>query len=165
MTDPKFKPLNGPPPQFLIEDHPPIAGPPLLSLSSLSGIARLDFCPPGKFGFEGQAFIALAGDFAPHVPLLRGTSRGCRIVRVDIDAGHMETFISNRHDGPASAIDMGGLERPVDVKFDPRGEALYVLDYGIVDISDSGPRPVENTGVLWRIRRHRVYTMGFGGPM
>lgn len=164
VTDPKFQPKSAPRLRFLLRDHPPLANAPLLRFPSLSGVAGLDFCPRGPFGFEGQAFICLAGDHAPHVPMLRGTSMSNRIVRVDLNTGQMEAFASNERAGPASATGSGGLERPIDVKFDPSGEAMYVLDYGVVDSTPSGPQPVEGTGVLWRIRRRRAHTPGFGGP-
>ena len=50
-------------------------------------------------------------------------------------------------------IESGGLERPVSVRFDPAGEALYVVDFGVILHDEDGAHPQENTGVLWRITR------------
>jgi hypothetical protein len=44
------------------------------------------------------------------------------------------------------------MERPVAVRFDPAGTALYVVDFGVMTIGGS-PRPQLGTGVLWRITR------------
>ena len=34
--------------------------------------------------------------------------------------------------GPASKIKSNGLERPVSVRFNPAGDALYVVDFGVL---------------------------------
>ena len=46
----------------------------------------------------------------------------------------------------------GGLERPIDVKFDRTGKVMYVLDFGIMTVP-AAPAPRRGTGVLWRITR------------
>jgi hypothetical protein len=76
-------------------------------------------------------------------------------VRVDLTTGVIEPFAVNRgkKNGPASKLKTGGLERPVACRFDPSGEALYVVDFGIMTMDKTGPKPRENTGVLWRIVR------------
>jgi hypothetical protein len=45
------------------------------------------------------------------------------------------------------------LERPVAVRFDPAGEALYVVDFGVMTLGPQGPMPRQKTGVLWKITR------------
>jgi hypothetical protein len=80
---------------------------------------------------------------------------GFKVVRVDVSTGRIEDFMVNRgHDnGPASRVGGQGLERPVAARFDPRGEALYVVDFGVMVMGEKGPRPQQDTGVLWRITR------------
>jgi hypothetical protein len=39
------------------------------------------------------------------------------------------------------------------VKFDPDGQALYVIDFGVLLHDRSGAKPQQGTGVLWRITR------------
>lgn len=46
-----------------------------------------------------------------------------------------------------------GLERPITVRFNPAGDALYVVDYGVLAMSEQGPSVRKHTGVLWRITR------------
>ena len=39
-------------------------------------------------------------------------------------------------------------------RFDPAGDALYVVDFGVMTTDKAGPKPRANTGVLWRIVRN-----------
>jgi hypothetical protein len=55
--------------------------------------------------------------------------------------------------GPASRLGTGGLERPVSLRFDPSGAALYVVDFGVMLMTSRGPAPQQGTGVVWRITR------------
>jgi hypothetical protein len=63
-------------------------------------------------------------------------------------------FAVNRgaKNGPASLRKTGGLERPLAVRFDPKGTSLYVVDFGVMTM-DSSAHPQQHTGVLWRISR------------
>ena len=67
----------------------------------------------------------------------------------------VEDFAVNRGDtnGPASWLGSGGLERPVAARFDPAGTALYVVDFGVMTMTEQGPEPRKETGVLWKITR------------
>jgi hypothetical protein len=80
---------------------------------------------------------------------------GYRVVRVDVSNGRIEDFAVNkgRHNGPASKFHKGGFERPVAVRFSPAGDALYVVDFGVMLESKKGSHPQQKTGVLWRISR------------
>lgn len=49
----------------------------------------------------------------------------------------------------------GGVERPVSVKFSNDGNALYVVDFGIVKMTERGPEPQNNTGVVWKITKRQ----------
>ena len=55
--------------------------------------------------------------------------------------------------GPGSKECNGGIERPVDVRFNNDGSALYVVDFGVMTVGPKGPVPHPHTGVLWRVRR------------
>jgi hypothetical protein len=74
---------------------------------------------------------------------------------VDVESGVVEDFAVNRgrRNGPASLVGGGGLERPVAVRFDPTGTALWVVDFGVLTHDAEGATPREGTGVLWRIVR------------
>jgi hypothetical protein len=79
---------------------------------------------------------------------------GFKVVRVDVKTGVLRDFAVNygRDNGPASKLKKGGLERPVSVRFDPSGKALYVVDFGVLT-TEGGEHPKQGTGVLWRISR------------
>ncbi|PPK85630.1 hypothetical protein CLV84_2533 [Neolewinella xylanilytica] len=117
----------------------------------------LDFSPGAAFGFAGQAFVAEFGDMAPTVGKALAPV-GYKVVRVDVKTGVVADFAVNNSpkNGPASWLRSGGLERPVSVSFDPAGDALYVVDFGILTLDDEqGPMPREGTGVVWKITKTR----------
>jgi hypothetical protein len=76
-------------------------------------------------------------------------------VRVDLASGVVRDFAVNdsKHQGPASRRGLRGLERPVSVRFDDAGGALYVVDFGVMKMNDDGAEPMPRTGALWRISR------------
>ena len=80
--------------------------------------------------------------------------------RVDVNTGVIEAFAVNRgkDNGPASKLGTGGLARPLAARFDNTGEALYVVDFGVLTMEEGKPKPRENTGVLWRITREGTGT-------
>ena len=114
----------------------------------------LDFSRNEAFGHVGQAFVALLGDMAPGAGKVLSPV-GFKVVRVDVERGVVEDFAVNRGDtnGPASWVGSAGLERPVAARFDPAGTALYVVDFGVMTMTERGPEPRKETGVLWKITR------------
>jgi glucose/arabinose dehydrogenase len=119
-----------------------------------SSACGLDFSRSERFGHRGEAFVALFGDMAPGVGKTLSPV-GFKVVRVDTQAGVIHDFAINRgkYDGPASSLGHGGLERPVAVRFNPDGDALYVVDFGIMTMDGKTPKPVKGSGVVWRITR------------
>lgn len=118
--------------------------------SSSNGI---DFSKSRTFGFQGQAFVAQFGDMAPTVGKVLSPV-GYKVVRVDVTSGIVEDFIVNRakENGPASWLKSGGLERPVSVQFNPTGDALYIVDFGIMTMSKKLEAiPYKRTGVIWKV--------------
>jgi glucose/arabinose dehydrogenase len=113
-----------------------------------------DFSISDRFGYKGEAFVALFGDMAPNVgKVLKPV--GFKIVRVNVNTGVIRDFVVNKgkHNGPASWLKSHGLERPVSVKFDPQGESLYIVDFGILRMAEDGPRAQEKTGVIWKVTK------------
>ena len=49
-----------------------------------------------------------------------------------------------------------GLERPLAVRFDPAGQALWIVDFGVLMMREGAMIPVPGTGVVWRITRAPV---------
>jgi len=140
-------------PQFLLVEHPNDPPDPVVKFGVHASACGMDFSRDADFGYEGQAFVAQFGDMAPTVGKVLAPV-GFNIVRVNVKAGTIDTFATNRGGaGPASRLKRGGFERPVAVKFSPDGKALYVVDFGVVTMTKDGPAPRAGTGVLWRITR------------
>jgi hypothetical protein len=114
----------------------------------------MDVARSPNFGHVGQLFVAQFGDQAPVTGKVWAPV-GFRVVRIDLATGVIMPFAANKGEGegPASYTGGGGLERPVSVRFDPRGDALYVVDFGVLTMSEKGASPRPGTGALWRIVR------------
>jgi glucose/arabinose dehydrogenase len=119
--------------------------------SSSNGIT---FSKNDNFGFTGNAFIAQFGDQAPGVGKVLNPV-GFKVVRVDVERKTVHDFAVNKGktNGPASWIGHGGLERPVSLKFNPAGDELYLVDFGVLLMSEKGANPQKETGVIWRIKK------------
>ena len=143
-------------PQFLLASHPNRPPDPIALFAVHSSADGLDFSRSGQFGYVGDAFVALFGDEAPSVGKVLHPV-GAKVVRVDVRNGLIEEFAVNkgRQSGPASKIGGHGLERPVAARFNRAGDALYVVDFGVMKQSKKEAQPQQGTGVLWRIIRER----------
>jgi glucose/arabinose dehydrogenase len=141
-----------PPPLLATYPNRPPAPAAILGVHSSSN--GFDFSRTRRFGWRGQAFVAQFGDQAPVVGKVLGPV-GFKVVRVDVVTGVVDDFAVNPGptNGPASALGSGGLERPIAARFDPAGDALYVVDFGVLTMSSAGSTPHAGTGVLWRITR------------
>lgn len=148
-----FKTPGGPALKPLLQEEKGEVPKPVAVLAVHSSSNGIDFSSNGNFGFENHAFIAQFGDMAPNVGKVLSPV-GFKIVNVDVQSGAAEDFAVNRgkKGGPASRLRTGGLERPVSVKFDPSGDHLYIVDFGILKLTEDGKSvPVENTGVIWKV--------------
>lgn len=151
--DHEFKPPKSEAVVSLLKEHPSTPPKPAAILGVHSASSGFDFAPQA-FGFAGQAIIAQFGDMAPEVGKVIAPV-GFKLVRVDPGTGVIRDFAINKgkRNGPASALGTGGLERPVSTTFSPSGDALYVVDFGIVNMPKSGPEPQAKTGVIWKITK------------
>jgi glucose/arabinose dehydrogenase len=113
-----------------------------------------DFSSTDAFGYNGEAFVAQFGDMAPKVGKVLSPV-GFKVVRVDVNTGVVRDFAVNKgkRNGPASWLKSGGFERPIAVRFDPSGQALYIVDFGVMKMTEKGPEPQENTGMIWKITK------------
>ena len=138
----------------ILAQHPNKLPSPVAVLGVHSSSNGLDFSRNAAFGHTGQAFVAQFGDMAPAVGKVMSPV-GFKVVRVDVTNGVIADFAVNKgkRNGPASWLNRGGLERPIAVKFNPAGDALYVVDFGIMRMTDEGSEPMKNTGVVWKITR------------
>lgn len=154
LTAAFYDPPGKPQPQFVLTNHPNVPPKPVALLGVHSSSNGIDFSRNGAFGYVNEAFIAQLGDMSPTAgKVLRPV--GFKVVRVDVGTGVIEDFAVNRGDtnGPASRLGTGGLERPVSLRFDPSGQSLYIVDFGVILMSERGASPQQATGVLWRVTR------------
>ena len=182
VTNPKFKSESQPGNQslqFVMQDHPPVQKP--LSLLG-EGVAntQIAFSSSNNFGFRGLAFIGEFGTAAPLIhpfaqittplPGFTPTITGQKVVMLDPKTGKYSDFVSlNRIDKRF---------HPTGVKFDLKGDAMYIADFGKVEIRTSNPAsssgtdklafgsglypfatihamvwPYANTGVIWKVTK------------
>lgn len=152
--DEEFKPPGKDKVKAVLQKYPNDPPKPAAVFGVHSSSNGLAFSTGSKFGFVGEAFVAQFGDMAPGVGDVVSPV-GFKIVRVDVKTGVIRDFAVNagKKNGPASWLGKGGLERPLAVQFDPGGEALYVADFGIMKMTEQGPLPQVNTGVIWKITK------------
>ncbi|MCL6430101.1 MAG: PQQ-dependent sugar dehydrogenase [Anaerolineae bacterium] len=151
VWNPRYRPEHGAPAEPLLQDMP-APQKPVFTFAPRTAPSGFDLSRDG-FGYANHLFIAEFGAGAP-IAATEPYRAGHCVVRLDLQTRTIETFAANRHPGPASAHGGGGLERPVEARFNPAGEALYVVDLGLIYQRDGiGMRPYGRTGVLWRITR------------
>ncbi|HEY3499486.1 MAG TPA: PQQ-dependent sugar dehydrogenase [Polyangiaceae bacterium] len=149
----RYEPPGGPKLERLLQHHPTTPPQPVAYFPVHASANGFDFSKNAGFGYVGEAFVGVFGDQAPQVGKVMAPV-GFKVIRVNVQTGVSYDFAVNRGDesGPASLLRSGGLERPVSARFDPFGSALYVVDFGVMAAGDKGPVPVQQTGVVWRIR-------------
>jgi hypothetical protein len=138
----------------LLKEYPNTPPKPVAIFGVHTSSNGIDFSMNPSFGYEGEAFVAQFGDMAAKVGKVLSPV-GFKVVRVNVTTGTVMDFAVNKgkRNGPASWLEKGGLERPVSVKFDPSGKALYVVDFGIMNMTEKGPEPQLKTGTIWKITK------------
>jgi glucose/arabinose dehydrogenase len=152
LTFDAYAESDGDPKGFVLAEHPRTPPEPVARFAVHASADGLDIARSDAFGYPGQAFVAEFGDMSPDVGKVVSPV-GFDVVRVDLETGAIEQFARNEGEqlGPASRIGGRGLERPIAVRFEPGERALYVVDFGILRMTDQGPDPEPGTGRLWRI--------------
>lgn len=148
--------------KFLWKDHPPLANT-YTTFNSHAAVNGFDIAPQA-FGFEGNAFIAMFGTFAPVTSGLNINPAGFKIVRVDLESKATEGFLSNKLPGPAYINMSEGLNRPSDVVFAPDG-SMYVVDWGAAKFTEEGLELVPGTGAIWRVYPDSMQPVRSNGPI
>ena len=160
MTDPRFRSARGPAPTFLMAAHPPVEQP-LLTRPKHAGVTKFDFSRSGRFGYAGQMFLGEVGGAQP-VTGSDPIPAGHQVTRIDLRTGEMVPFFRAKESalgppGPFRYNVTPGPKRPVDVRFSPGGDALYVVDVGAIVALPAGAGPMvqafPKTGAVWRITR------------
>jgi glucose/arabinose dehydrogenase len=149
-----FAPPFKPEPKLLLAKYPGEPPAPVAKFGVHASANGMDFSRSKAFGYEGEAFVANFGDMAPATGKVLEPV-GFKVVRVDPQTGVIHDFAANfgESNAPASYLDHGGLERPLDVQFSPDGTALYIADFGVMTTKDGSIAPRPGTGVLWRVTR------------
>lgn len=157
VTDPQFRPERGPKPKFLMKEHPPVEKP-WLTRPENAGVTKFDFGTNDDFGFKGHMFLAEFGSGSP-ITTADANRNGYTVVRIDPNTREAHPFLANKMKGRSGEeyVSTAGPRHPVEVKFSPDGDALYVVDIGVIGfaLAGAGPFPVPSpgTGVIWRITR------------
>lgn len=164
VTDKQFRSNRGPRLEFLLAEHPTLA-PIWMTRPEHAGVAKFDFSTHASFGFPGQLFLAEVGSGAP----ITGDDQqpsGHIVVRVDTTTSQAYPFFQNNALGPKGMeyVSTRGPRRPVEVKFSPDGQTMYIVDIGVFHGALAGPGPfplpVPGTGVIWRVTKRGATTSG-----
>ena len=160
----EFTPEKGEKPDLLMQSHPRCEQP-VARLPQHAGATKMDVSRSADFGYQNMLFVGAVGDASP----LTGTDHpvGYCVVYLDPATGEGETFFRAKMEslGPEylEYVATAGPKRPVDVKFSPDGNALYVVDLGALAVIPSAaptPQPFPGTGVVWRITREGTNIQG-----
>ena len=157
VTDPRFRPKNGPKPEFIMGEHPPVERP-FLTRPHQSGVTKLAFARTGGTGALTGLFLAEFGDMSPITG--QDTPVGRQVIRIDPATGSADRFFGLKPEakGPKGFeyAATPGPRRPVDVSISPDGDALYVVDIGAITVIPAATPQVRSnpgSGVVWRITR------------
>jgi glucose/arabinose dehydrogenase len=166
VTDPRFKSVRGRAPEFLMAEHPPVEKP-LFTRPKHAGLTKMDFSKNERFGFAGDMFL---GEFGAGAPITAAgeVSAGHQVVRVNMKTGKMEPFFrandSALAQGAMKYVTTPAPKHPVDVRFSPAGDAMYVVDIGALFGAPAGAGPmaksIPGSGVVWRISREGIAVDG-----
>jgi glucose/arabinose dehydrogenase len=156
VTDPQFRSARGGKIKFLMKEHPPVEQPWSVRPENAAA-TKFDFSTSSSFGFRGHMFLA---EFGSGTPLTGDpNANGYNVVRIDPATKEAQPFLSNRSKGPAGQehVATAGPRHPVEAKFSPDGNVLYVVDIGVIGFALAGagpfPTPAPGTGVIWRITK------------
>jgi glucose/arabinose dehydrogenase len=182
VTDPQFKPKHGPSPQFLMAKHPSVEKP-IMTFPKHSSATKLASSPNEKFGkgaiflaffghmspMTGEAGEEHGGHRVVRIDLASKTaetffsqkSHGGGHHKSSSTGSSSQSSVGDEQNQGSSSSESHGSEeesvtsgprRLMDVVFSPQGDALYIVDFGSMVIKDE-PRPIRNTGVIWRVKQ------------
>lgn len=142
-------------PEPLLHDAPPISRQPLARFTPHATPGGFALSPGGSFGFQGNAFVALFGDISPFASGGVHLRAGHGVARVDMATGTIHDFLLTAPPEVAPGEEPHLVDgfRPVDARFDTGGAALYVIDFGAVELTMRDSRVHPGSGALWRIVR------------
>ena len=138
VTAPQFQPQRGSDPEFLLINHHrlPPPEPPLLKFPVNTAAVKFDIAPQGIW--SGQIFVALFGDEKP-MTAPQGPRVGRSIARIDPSNWSIHPVTTD------------SFHRPIDIRFHPSGESIYILDFGEFEMESTGLVASAGSGQLWRV--------------
>ncbi|MGZ3608632.1 MAG: PQQ-dependent sugar dehydrogenase [Ktedonobacteraceae bacterium] len=142
ITDPMYQPTRGANPEFILANHNELPAPEkaLLSFPTHVAAVKFDVAPSTLQNWEGQIFIALFGDEAP-MTAPAGPQVGRSVARIDPRDWSLHPFIQEP------------LARPIDVRFHPLDQEIYMLDFGKFEMhAERGVVAEAGSGRLWRYK-------------
>jgi len=146
VTDERFIPSRGPALEFVLSNHSELPEPekPVLVLPANSAATKFDALPATHNKFHGQLILALFGDDKP-MTAPPGFKVGRNISRIDpSDWSH--------HPLP----DLG-LNRPIDVKYNPADDSVWIVDVGEFEMSATGVEAKKESGKVWKIAASKIF--------
>lgn len=143
VTLPHFHQRGQVKPTFLIENHPSLSEKLVTRFEPHSSSNKFDFSTNPQFGYVGEIFVAQSGGLG-----FEGESKkpGFKVVRINEQTGQVNDFYKNLNGENI----LNAPVRPVEAKFSPKGEVLYLIDLGYIGKMNSAmPKP--NSGAIWKI--------------
>lgn len=143
-------------PEPLLRDAPPVSRQPLARFQPHATPGGFDLSRNSTaFGFAGDAFVGLFGDISPFASGGLHLRAGHGVARVDMLSGKLYDFLLASPPEVEPSQDPHAMDafRPVDARFDLTGSALYVVDFGAVELTMRDSRVHPGSGALWRIVR------------
>lgn len=149
VTDPQFYPKRRPGPEldFVLSNHDELPTPekPLTTLPINSAATKFDCIPQSSSLFPGQILFALFGDEKP-MTAPEGFKVGRNLVRIDPSDW-------SKHPLPDLEV-----HRPIDVKYNPHDDTVWIVDFGEFEMNDKGVESKSNSGKVWKVRAADLLT-------
>jgi glucose/arabinose dehydrogenase len=159
INQPEFA-VDGVIPQLVMASHPPLS-----PHADAFGVFddhvsadKFDFSTSNQFRYQGDAFVAETGS----IPTVTGAADffGYRVTRVDDKTGDVTVFLANKSGKPAFISGEDGINKPIDVKFGPQCDLMFVVDFGAFlptpGTEEGFPTVIEaGSGVVWVVGRSR----------
>ncbi len=136
----RYQPTRGPRPTLLLANHHDLPPPrhALLRFPAHAAAVKFDVIPMEAPALGGQIVVALFGDEAP-MTAPDGPRVGRSVARIDPGDWSLHPLVASP------------LERPIDVRVHPCGDALYIVDFGRFEMNAvRGVVAEAASGTIWR---------------
>ncbi len=146
VTDQRFLPSRGAAPDFVLAHHEELPPPekPLLKLPANSAATKFDVLPSTHPKYPGHIILALFGDEKP-MTAPAGFKSGRNISRIDPH---------NWSNHPLPDLD---LDRPIDVKYNATDDSVWIVDFGVFEMSERGVDAKKESGKVWKVLASAIF--------